>query len=148
MRRPHDTQSLYRPATDRKGTAPLDRLYRAAMASTLSNRTELRPLFACNNDPYRRAICRSDGAETGAAEPHTAKQAGLGGRQVVSGRLGAVLEAPAVVTGLDDVAVVSQSIEHGGRHFGVAEHLRPVGEGEIGGDQQRGVLIELADQME
>ena len=29
-----------------------------------------------------------------------------------------------------------------------AEHLRPVGEGEIGRYQQRGVFIELADQME
>jgi hypothetical protein len=55
---------------------------------------------------------------------------------VVSGGLSAVLEAPAVVAGLDDVAVVCQAIEHGGRHFGVAEHLRPIGEGQIGGDQQ------------
>jgi hypothetical protein len=30
---------------------------------------------------------------------------------------------------------VCQPIEHGGRHFGVAEHLRPIGEGQIGGDQ-------------
>ena len=43
---------------------------------------------------------------------------------------------------------MGQPIEHGGRHFGVAEHLRPIGEGEIGGDQQRSVLIELADQVE
>ena len=64
------------------------------------------------------------------------------------GRLGAVLEAPAGVAGLDDVAVVGQPIEHGGCHFGVAEHLRPIGEGEIGGDEQRRVLVELADQVE
>ena len=32
--------------------------------------------------------------------------------------------------------------------LGVAEHLRPIGEGEIGGDQQRRVLVELADQVE
>src|SRR6266851_382553 len=63
-------------------------------------------------------------------------------------RSGAVLEAPALVAGLDDVAMVSQSIEHGSGHLGVAEDLRPIGEGEIGGDQQRGVLVELADQME
>jgi len=66
----------------------------------------------------------------------------------VSRRLGAVLEAPAVVAGFDDVAVVCQPVEHGGRHFGIAEHLRPIGEGQIGGDQQRGVLIEFADQVE
>ena len=61
---------------------------------------------------------------------------------------GAVFEPPAGVAGFHDIAVVRQAVEHGGRHFGVAEHLRPVGEGEIGRYQQRGVFIELADQME
>ena len=61
---------------------------------------------------------------------------------------GAVLEPPARVAGLYDIAVVGQPVEHGGCHFGVAEHLRPIGEGEIGGDQQRGVFVELADEME
>ena len=44
--------------------------------------------------------------------------------------------------------MVGQAIEHGGGHLGVAEHLWPIGEGEIGGDQQRRVFVELADQME
>ena len=44
--------------------------------------------------------------------------------------------------------MVRQPIEHGGCHFGVAENLRPIGKGEIGCDQQRRVLIELADQVE
>ena len=44
--------------------------------------------------------------------------------------------------------MVCQPVEHGGRHFGVAEYLRPIGEGEIGGDQQRGVFVEFADQVE
>jgi hypothetical protein len=39
----------------------------------------------------------------------------------------AVLEAPTLVAGLDVIAMVSQAIE-------------------LGGDQQRGVLIEFADQ--
>src|SRR6185437_1021165 len=56
--------------------------------------------------------------------------------------------APAGIAGLDDVAVVRQAIEHGGGHLGIAEHLGPIGKGEVGGDQQRGVLIELADQVE
>ena len=64
----------------------------------------------------------------------------------MSGWLCAVLEAPTLVAGLDDIAVVSEAIEHGGCHLGVAEHLRPIGESEIGADQQRGVLIEFADQ--
>ena len=67
---------------------------------------------------------------------------------MASGRLYAVLEAPAVVAGLDDVAVVRQAIEHGGCHFGVAEHLRPIGEGEIGRDQERRVFVDFADQVE
>jgi hypothetical protein len=60
----------------------------------------------------------------------------------------AVLEPPAGIAGLDDIAVMGQPIQHGGGHLGVAEDLRPIGEGEVGGDQQRRVLIELADQME
>ena len=44
--------------------------------------------------------------------------------------------------------MMGQAIEHGGRHFGVAEHLGPVGEGKIGGDEQRGVFVKLADQVE
>ena len=90
-----------------------------------------------------------DGAETGVAEPHIAEQSrSWRAASGVRRRLCAVLEAPAIVASLDDVAVVGQPIEHGGCHFGVAEHLRPIGEGEIGGDQQRRVFVEFADQVE
>ena len=41
-----------------------------------------------------------------------------------------------------------EPIQHRGRHLGVGEDLGPVGEGEIGGDDDRGVLVELADQVE
>jgi hypothetical protein len=34
----------------------------------------------------------------------------------------AVLEPPARIASLDDVAVMCQPIEHGGRHFGVTKH--------------------------
>jgi hypothetical protein len=34
----------------------------------------------------------------------------------------AAFEAPRVVAGLDDVAVVCEAVEQGCRHFGVAEH--------------------------
>src|SRR3954471_24657797 len=53
----------------------------------------------------------------------------------------AVLEAPALVTGFDDVAVMSQSIQQRGCHFGIAEDARPFGEGEIGRDDDRGALV-------
>ena len=52
----------------------------------------------------------------------------------VFGSSGAVLEAPALVAGLDDVAVVSETIEKRGGHLRVAEDARPFAEGEIGGD--------------
>src|SRR4249919_2155229 len=46
----------------------------------------------------------------------------------------AAFESPAVVAGLDDVAVVSQTVEQCSGHFGVAEHAGPFAEREIGGD--------------
>src|SRR6201987_2430665 len=63
-------------------------------------------------------------------------------------RSGAVLEAPAVVAGLDDVAVMGEAIEQRGRHLWVAEDAWPFAEGEIGGDDDRGALLETADQVE
>src|SRR5271154_7513508 len=60
----------------------------------------------------------------------------------------AVLEPPTGIAGLDDVAVMGQPVEHGSGHLGVAEDLRPVGKGEVGGDQQGGVFVEFADQVE
>jgi hypothetical protein len=47
------------------------------------------------------------------------------------GRSGAVFEAPTFVPGLDNIAVVSEPVEHGRSHFGVAEDVRPFAEGEI-----------------
>jgi hypothetical protein len=55
----------------------------------------------------------------------------------------AVLEAPAVIAGLDDVAMMRQAIEHGGGHPGVAEYLRLIGKSRIGCDQQRRVSYSL-----
>jgi len=46
----------------------------------------------------------------------------------------AAFEAPAIVAGLDDVAVVGQAVEQRGRHFGVAEHAGPLAKRGIGGD--------------
>jgi hypothetical protein len=60
---------------------------------------------------------------------------------------GAVLEAPGLVAGFDDFAVMGQPVEQRRGHFGVAEDAWPFAEGEIGGDNGRGALVELADQM-
>jgi hypothetical protein len=60
----------------------------------------------------------------------------------------AAFESPAFVAGLDDVTVMGQTVEQRGRHFGIAEHTRPFAEGEIGGDDDGGALVEAADEVE
>ena len=58
------------------------------------------------------------------------------GPQIVAVRVGsgAVPEAPALVAGLDDLAVMGEAVEQGRGHLGVAEDARPLAEGEVGGD--------------
>ena len=53
----------------------------------------------------------------------------------------AVLEAPAVVAGLDDVAMVREPVEQSGGHLRIAEHGGPFAEGEVGGDDDRSAFI-------
>jgi hypothetical protein len=62
--------------------------------------------------------------------------------------LATALEAPAVVPGFDDIAVVSEAAQQGCCHFGVREDARPFAKGEIGSDNDRGALVEPADKME
>jgi hypothetical protein len=58
------------------------------------------------------------------------------------------LETPAFVTRLDDLAVMCQAVEQGRSHLGIAEHARPFTEVEVGGDDDRGALVEAADNVE
>jgi hypothetical protein len=44
--------------------------------------------------------------------------------------------------------MMGQPVEQRGRHLWVAEDARPFAKGEIGGDDNRGALVETADQME
>ena len=60
----------------------------------------------------------------------------------------AVFESPALVAGLDDVAVVGEPVEERGGHLGVAEDDGPFAEREIGGDDDGGALVEPADEVE
>ena len=60
----------------------------------------------------------------------------------------AAFESPAVVAGLNDVAVMCQAIEQRSCHLGVAEHAGPFAEGEIGGDDHGGALVKPAYEME
>ena len=57
------------------------------------------------------------------------------------------LEAPAIVSSFDNIAMVCEAIEKSGRHFCVCEDACPFAKGEIGGDDNGGALVEPADQM-
>ena len=59
-----------------------------------------------------------------------------------------MFHSPRVVSGLDDFAVMRDTVQHGGGHFFIAEDLRPFPEGQVGGDDHRGLFVELGDQME
>src|SRR5215831_2807968 len=43
---------------------------------------------------------------------------------------------------------MSEAVEQRGGHFWIAEHAWPFAEGEVGGDDDRGTLVETADQVE
>jgi hypothetical protein len=64
------------------------------------------------------------------------------------GGLSSAFEAPAVVSGLNDIAVVCQTIEQRARHLGVYENARPFAKSKIGRYDDRSAFIEMADQME
>jgi hypothetical protein len=66
----------------------------------------------------------------------------------IGAELIAVLEAPALIAGLNDVAVVGEPVKQRGRHLGITEHCRPVCKGEVGRHGDRGPFIKPADQME
>ncbi len=59
----------------------------------------------------------------------------------------AVLEAEAIVTSLDDVAMMGKAVELCGGHFGVAEYAGTFAEAEVGGDDA-GALVEFGEQVE
>src|SRR5262244_552476 len=60
---------------------------------------------------------------------------------------GAVFEAPALVAGFDDFAMMGEAVEERGCHLGVAKHTRPIGKRQIGGDDDGSALVKPADQM-
>ncbi len=43
---------------------------------------------------------------------------------------------------------MGDAVQQGCGHFLVPEHLHPFAEVEVGGDDQTGFLVQLADQME
>src|SRR6266545_5979598 len=59
-----------------------------------------------------------------------------------------VLEAPGLAAGLDDVGAVGESVDDRLGEARVGEDLRPLAEGEVGGDDPRGALVALGDHLE
>src|SRR5208283_4339650 len=114
----------------------------AAVSGLLESRTPER------RDSAPGARRRSSVARRSACAAWSPPKRDVTKSKVMRQRSGAVLEAPALVPGLDDVAMVGEAIEQRGGHFWVAEHSRPFAEGEIGGDQDRGTLVEPADEVE
>lgn len=43
---------------------------------------------------------------------------------------------------------MGEAVEEGGRHLCISEHGRPFTEREVGGDDDGGLFVELADKME
>ena len=58
----------------------------------------------------------------------------------------AVLEAVTVVASLDDVAMMGEPVEQRGSHLCIAKNTGPFTEVQVGCDDDRGLLIEFADQ--
>jgi hypothetical protein len=62
------------------------------------------------------------------------------------GRAG--FEAEAVISGFQDMATMCQAVEQSSCHLGIAEDGGPFAEAEVGGDDDAGALIKLAQQVE
>lgn len=60
----------------------------------------------------------------------------------------AVLEPETVVSGFEDVAMMRETVEERNSHLGIAEDAGPFAEAQVGGDDNAGPLVELAQKME
>ena len=77
-----------------------------------------------------------------------AERCGLGVGRADRGSLPALPEAIALPVHLQDVNSVSEPVQQGsGQPLG-AEHLRPLVEGQVGGDQDGPSLVSLAEDLE
>ena len=58
-----------------------------------------------------------------------------------------MLKAIAVVAGLEDVAVMGESVQQCRGHLRIAEDIGPLREAQVSRDDDAGALIELAQQV-
>ena len=70
---------------------------------------------------------------------------GSGGWQRVDA---AVLESVGAAFEGEDVGVVDDPVDHRGGDDLVAEHVAPAGEGQVAGEDERGVFVADADELE
>lgn len=59
-----------------------------------------------------------------------------------------MLEAPGLVAGLHDVAVMREAVQQRRGHLRVAEHAGPLPEAKVDRDHDASVLVELREQVE
>ncbi len=157
---PNQVSTWKRQTANGRALPPSQRLEKSSACQSALN---LDPLSASNIDPScgieevvpvvhrgdprgfvsRFSVTRSEDAWGVPVDPP-----GQPGRRCARADLRAVLEAPALVSGLQDVAVVGQTVEQGGCHFRVNEDLWPFLEGQVCCDDYRGSLVEPADEME
>ncbi len=58
-----------------------------------------------------------------------------------------MLEAVRIITRFQDVAVMRNPVKQRSRHLCITKYLHPFTERKIGGNNQRGLLIKMADEM-
>ena len=58
------------------------------------------------------------------------------------------LEAEAVIACFEYVAMMCEPVEQGCGHLGITEDAGPFTEAQVGGDDDAGALVKLAEQME
>src|SRR5215472_4158996 len=69
-------------------------------------------------------------------------------RAADSGGLGPALAAKGITASGQNMCVVAEAIEQRGSELLVAEHLDPLGERQVGGDDGRAALVALGQQIE
>jgi hypothetical protein len=123
-----------------------------SMLTSLSNGKQSGPRIGMEKGPPSRALGQAcpgseqEGPARVAQCPHE-RRSGARGRYLFAHRgkpgwhSGAVLEAPALVAGFDDFAVMGQAVEERGCHFGVTKHTGPIAKGQVGRDDDRGALV-------
>jgi len=58
-----------------------------------------------------------------------------------------MFQAVTLIARLDNVTVMRQSVQQCGSQLGIAKDVRPFRKTQIGGDNDAGLFIQLADQM-